>query len=258
MNIRRLAELVSRRVVLRRRLPERFGRLPIYVSPEAALRYWYSMDQVDPVLYSIVEELVKPGSIVWDVGANVGLFSFCAAARAGQSGLVLAMEPDFWLADLIMRSSQKLDRARYECADVRVLCASLSSSSRISELEVAERARASNHLVEAVGSTQAKASRHSQLTVSLTLDYLLDYFPAPTVLKIDVETHETKVLRGAAKLLKEARPTIWCEVAHENSAEVTQLLTEAGYELYGGETHPHQRTNRAWFHTLAIPVSFNS
>jgi len=30
------------------------------------------MPQVDPVLYSMAEELVEPGSIVWDVGANAG------------------------------------------------------------------------------------------------------------------------------------------------------------------------------------------
>jgi FkbM family methyltransferase len=255
MDIRAFAERLSRRIVFRRRLPAAFGRLPIYVTPEAGLRYWSRMERVDPVLYSMAEELVTPGSVVWDVGANVGLFSWCAAARAGQSGAVLAIEPDFWLAQLILRTSRGLDRGRYGCAEVKVLCAAVSAANGISELEVAERARASNHLIEAAGSTQASAVRYSQATVSLTLDYLLDYFPAPTVLKIDVETHEASALRGAKKILEKVRPTIWCEVARENSPEVTRLLTDAGYELYGAETNPHLRAERAWFHTLAVPVS---
>lgn len=255
MSIRGWAEYLSRGVVLRRRLPPKFGRLPIYVTPEAGLRYWSAMSRVDPVLYSMAEEIVKPGSILWDVGANVGLFSFCAAALSGESGLVLAIEPDFWLAHLINRSSLQLEAGQYRCAPVEVLCASISDSTRISKLAIAERARASNHLVEAMGSTEARGARCVQPTVSLTLDFLLEYFPAPSVLKIDAETHEAGVLKGAERLLKEAKPTIWCEVSAENSDEVTNLLHSAKYQLYGAQVQPHRPIDRAWFHTLAVPNS---
>lgn len=255
MKLRRMAERLSRGVVLRRRLPAKFGKLPIYVTPEAGLRYWTSMARVDCVLYQMAAELVKPGAVVWDVGANVGLFSFCGAALAGRSGSVLALEPDLWLAQMISRSSREMNVARYGCADVRVLCASVSDSNRISQLEVAERARASNHLVEAVGSSQAKGLRYLQPTVTVTLDFLLDHFPAPSVLKIDAETHEASILKGAVRLLKQARPAIWCEVSPENSVAVTDLLHTAGYRLYGAETQPHPLTDRAWFHTLAVPAA---
>ena len=250
--IRRVAERLSRGVVLRRRLPSRFGRIPIYVTPEAGLRYWSVMSKVDPLLYDMAEELVKPGSVVWDIGANVGLFSLCACARAGRSGFVLSVEPDSWLAHLIQRSSQNLDYGK--CSQVEVLCASVSDSNRISRLEIAQRARSANHLIEASGSTQAQGSRCLQLTVSLTLDCLLQHFPPPSILKIDVETHEVNVLQGATQLLREAKPTVWCEVAHENSTQVTALLRAAGYEFYGAETRPHPRADRAWFNTLAIPT----
>jgi len=251
MNLRRLGEILSRGVVLRRRLPARFGRLPVYVTPEAGLRYWGPMSRVDSALYKMVEELVTPGSVVWDVGANVGLFSFCAAARAAESGFVLAIEPDYWLAHLMTRSCRKLPR--HGCSKVEVLCAAISDSNRISKLEIAERARASSHLTEAAGSNQSGSARQMQPTASVTLDFLLDYFPAPSVVKIDVETHEASVLRGAARLLTEVRPTIWSEVAHQNSAEITGLLHAAGYELRGAETQPHPPTDRAWFSTLAVP-----
>lgn len=251
MNLRRLAENFSRGVVLRRRLPAKFGRLPIYVTPESGLRYWGPVSRVDPMLCSMAEELVMPGSIVWDVGANVGLFSFCSAACSGSSGFVLSVEPDFWLAHLMTQSCQGL--SQHGCSGVEVLCASISDSNRVSKLEIAERERASNHLVEAVGSNQTNGLRFVQPTVSLTLDFLLDYFHAPSVLKIDVETHEGSVLRGAKRMLNEIRPTIWCEVAHENSSAVTELLLAARYKLYGAAVQPHPRIERAWFHTLAIP-----
>jgi len=252
MRIRQFAEHFSRGVVFRRRLPSRFRSLPIYVTPEAGLRYWWSMSRVDPLLYDMAEELVKPGSIVWDVGANVGLFSFCAAALAGRDGFVLAIEPDCWLASLISRSARTLDPDKFSSSDVQGLCAAVSDSCLVSRLEVAERARASNHLVEAIGSSQASATRFTQPTAVLTLDSLLEYFPPPSVLKIDVETHEARVLLGAQRLLREIRPTIWCEVDPANSDEVTKLLHTAGYELYGAQSRPHPPTKRAWFHTLAV------
>lgn len=253
MTIRGVAEHFSRGVVFRRRLPSRFRRLPLYVTPEAGLRYWLSMSRVDPILYEMAQELVKPGSVVWDIGANVGLFSFCAAALSGPSGFVLSVEPDLWLANLITRSAQQLSAEKYACSPIHVLCGSISDSIRISELQIAERARASNQLAETTEATQGGGSRYSQTTICTTLDFLLSRFPAPSVLKIDVESHEVSVLKGALKLLKTARPVIWCEVLDENSEEVTSLLRSAGYELYGAATQPHQRIDRAWFHTLALP-----
>ena len=133
---------MSRGVVLRGRLPSRFGRLPIYVTPEAGLRYWLAMSRVDPMLYSMVDELVRPGVTVWDIGANVGLFSFCAAALSGPSGFVLSVAPDLWLAQLVGRSSQELSLGRSKCSLVQVLCASVSNANRLTELSVWQNSRA--------------------------------------------------------------------------------------------------------------------
>jgi FkbM family methyltransferase len=251
MSIRSLAETLSRGVVLKRRLPKRFGSLPLYVTPEAGLRYWGPMAKVDPVLYEMAEELAVPGAVVWDIGANVGLFSFCASARAGTKGLVLSVEPDLWLAGLLTRSVHAFPKMG--SADVEVLCASISDSNRVSKLEIAQRARASNHLIDAIGSNQAAGSRALQPTVTVTLDFLLNYFPPPNVLKIDAETHEVSILRGAERLLREVQPVIWCEVSAENSIAITELLQAADYELQGAAVRPHPLIKRAWFHTLAVP-----
>ena len=84
--------------------------------------------------------------------------------------------------------------------------------------------------------------------------FLLDCFPKLSTLKIDLETHEASILRGAERLLREVRPVIWCEVSHKNSDAVTDLLRSAKYELYGAESQPRQRIERAWFQTLALPI----
>ena len=71
--LRELLKRISRRVVLQRRLPNAFGAVPILVSPDSALAYWKrDLDRVDPYLLSMARELVRPGMMVWDIGANVG------------------------------------------------------------------------------------------------------------------------------------------------------------------------------------------
>lgn len=252
--LRKLAERLSRGVVLRRHLPRDFHRLPLYVTPEAGLLHWAGLSRVDRHLLHMARELVQPGAVVWDVGANVGLFAFSAAAMAGPHGFVLAIEPDVWLAHLMDRSSREIAQKKLSAAPVRVLCASASSELRLNELEIAERARASNHLSGISGSTQTGGYRHRQPTVSVALDSLLDFFPPPTVLKIDVESHEIDVLRGAARLLETARPVIWCEVDPKNAEAVSNLLHEKNYRLFGAGDDPHPPILRAWWNTLAVPA----
>ena len=237
-----------------RHLPREFQRLPIYVTPEAGLRYWGALGKVDPLLLRMVRELVFPGAAVWDVGANVGLFAFSAAAVAGPSGSVLAIEPDIYLAQLLNRSAQRIALTEPRTAEVKILCAAVSSECGVRLLEIAERARASNRLQNTYGGSQTGSSRQLQPTTSVTLDSLLDSFAPPNVLKIDVEAHEAEVFRGATRLLEVSRPLIWCEVDPANAEKVSELLGQRDYRLFGAAEMPHPLITKAWWNTLAVPA----
>lgn len=256
MSLRRWAELLSRGVVLRRRLPDEFHSLPIYVSPESSLRYWrLNLATVDPLLCNMAREMVKAGHVVWDVGANVGLFTFCAAALAGPAGSVLAVEPDLWLAGLLTRSAQLVRRQPHASALVTVLCTAAAENTGVSQLQISQRGRAANHLAKTAGSSQVGGDRYSQPTITVSLDFLLEYFPPPSVLKIDAEGAEVKILQGSTKLLRTARPIIWCEVSRENSQAVADLLHAADYKIYAAAEPRSERIDLqlASWDTLAIP-----
>jgi hypothetical protein len=95
---RTLIERYTRNWIYARHLPSSFGDIPIFVTPSAGLSYLFKpMTKIDPILLRNVIELVRPSDVVWDIGANVGLFTFAAAARAGHNGHVIAFEPDTWL-----------------------------------------------------------------------------------------------------------------------------------------------------------------
>lgn len=251
--LRGVAERLSRRVVFQRRLPRDFGRGRVFVSPDAGLRFYRpNLAAGDAILFRMASELVKPGDVVWDVGANVGLFAFAAANRASQTGQVIAIEADLWLVSLLRRSCAVLDRSRN--AGVTVLPAAASDSLGLAKFHIADRARSSNHL-EGVGSSQAGGTRSTESVLTITLDWLMGQLPPPQVLKIDVEGMEHRVLAGATAVPSKARPVIWCEVDPVNKDEVTRILHAHDYEIFYGNLDPSQRQplQRAPWETLACP-----
>ncbi len=219
---------------MKRRLPKEFGSASLFVSPGSALAYWRrDLAKVDPFLLSMARELVRPDTTVWDVGANVGLFSFAAASLGAN---VLAIEADLWLAHLLHRS------ALLNKLPVTVLPAAVSDHQGIAKLHLSPQGKASNSL-----SGKGKA----QTVVSVTLDWILDYFPAPEVIKIDVEGLEYEVLRGGPKVLATC-PRILCEVTTRHEL-VGDLLRSAGYDLFAARQSNREPLQRPSTDTLAIP-----
>ena len=149
--VRGIIESLTRDWVIRRKLSADFSSAPIHVTPSAGLRYLFrSMSSVDSVLLDLVKEFVRPGAVVWDIGANVGLFSFAAASRAGSAGRVIALEPDAWLVQLLRRSAADQPTGS---APVQVIPAAVAKELSIRTLCLATRSRAANYLAE-FGTTQ--------------------------------------------------------------------------------------------------------
>lgn len=252
MRLRLMLERATHRVVVRRRLPAPFASARIYTSTEGGLRYLARpMAQVDPALLRLAAEVVRPGATVWDIGANIGLFSFAAAVAAGPGGQVLAVEPDTDLVALLRRSAAA-NRDHQIHAPVEVLAAAVCDELSVARFHVAQRNRATSHL-DGFGTAMAGGVRRTELVPTVTLDWLAARFPAPDVIKIDVEEAELTVLAGAAEVLGRA-PTIICEVAAANAAPVWELLSARGYAVYDGDQPCHERvpTATAPFNTLAM------
>lgn len=223
----------------------RFGGRMIWVTPDSMLKLWRrNLESVDPGLFSWVDRYVEPGMTVWDIGANVGLFTFAAAGKAGPHGRVLAVEADHALVALLRRSA-----AGYP-AVVDILPAAVAGDNGIAELAIAARGRASNQVIGAVEGPGAGGIRETWLVPQVTLDFLSDHFPRPDLIKIDIEGMETEALRGGTQLLRQARPTIICEVWKQNAAEVASLVEQWGYSFLDLESG--QPVARPAYQTLMI------
>lgn len=205
----------------------------------------------DPMLLHFAATEVRPGMNVWDVGANVGIFAF-AAAHLALPGRVVAVEPDPFLVELLRRT-----KGLTANVDLNVIVVPCAISDRVgtTRLKIAMRGRAANAITDSPGSSQMGGVRAEVTVPTLRLDDLLVDMEAPNIVKIDVETAEHLVLRGAMKLLGEARPVILIEVASANAAEVGGLFTQYDYALFDGKAPEPRATpiSNCIVNTLAIP-----
>lgn len=250
--LRTLAEACLGGVTVKRSLPAPFQPAAVWASGRSGgLKFLLKPSgSIDPLLLKNARRIVRPGNVVWDIGANIGWFSAAAARLAGDKGAVFSVEADIEVARLLQRSAESLDG---RCARVRVLPAAISEESGVCQFNIARRSRAANSLMTAA-SSQTGGIAHTRTVAAMTLDDLQAHLPAPHVLKIDVEEAEAMVLRGARNLLSRVRPVVLCEVGRLHRQEVEAEFAAARYALFdAGRLDTIQPAQHAAWDCLAVP-----
>ena len=247
--VRRVAERLARRVTVWRRLPAGFGPGRILVTPDAMLAVLKPrLEDVDPVLFDLARQLVRPGMRIWDIGADLGLFGFAAAWRAGRDGSVLLVEPDPGLCAVLERSVERLAGRGYAPTAI-ACCAALDRAGPV-RFRIAARGRATN-AVTGFGPGPRGGVRRTLVVGSTSLDGLLEAADPPDLVKLDTQGAELAVLRGAAAVLRR-RPVLMVKVREQDATAMTALLLGAGYHLLDGGAglRPVERCTAL---TVAIP-----
>lgn len=138
--MRTLLALGTRGRAFRRRLPPSLGGAVFPASTDGGLKHLrLDAASIDPMLTGFAKRFVKPGMVVWDVGANVGLFTFAAAGLAGPSGRVVAVEADIRLAGNLRRAAAWNTDGK-KTATVDVVPTALAGSVGVAEFNIAKAA----------------------------------------------------------------------------------------------------------------------
>lgn len=171
-----------------------------------------------PALREMDRLLETRGDFI-DVGANVGVYSFYAAAHGRR---VLAVEANPQLAAVLQRNFA----ANQLNAEVVEKAATDHTGSVTLHLGV-------NDLVSSLDADHVAAYGGESGAVEVeatTLDALVTLYDlAPSVVKIDVEGHEVEALRGATRTLTVHQPAVLIEATAEAAATVNALLIDRGY-----------------------------
>lgn len=170
----------------------------------------------------VLEELVRPGMRVVDVGANVGLYSQLFARLVGPEGSVDSFEPVAELADCVERGVGLNDLKN-------VTLHRVAAGEADGEIEL---------VVDAFNSGNNRVGGGGRTVPVRRLDGVLAGAQVDFV-KIDVQGWEAPALRGMAGLLRgTAKPMVWLEVDDASQratggsvAELVAWFGELGYEF---------------------------
>jgi FkbM family methyltransferase len=179
----------------------------------------------EPAILNRFASAVSPGSTVYDVGANVGIFTLLAAVRSGPAGHVYSFEP-------LPRNLAYLRRhiVLNHLENCTVTDAAVSSTEGIRRFAAAAWEHSMGHFA-ADGEIEVRC-----MTLGGCI-YGAKAFRPPHVLKIDVEGAEMDVLHGAEKAISEFHPAMFLEVhGTQNHAGCREFLRARSYaveEAYG-------------------------
>lgn len=189
------------------------------------LGYWLGSYEIDN--QKIFISLIKPGDIVFDIGAQAGFYTLLASKLVGQDGKVFSFEP----------FPKNFGNIRKHLALNRI------NNAEIFEIAVSDRSGELNFASGNSVSTGAISESGEILVKTRSLDDLLDsgkIYP-PKVIKMDIEGAEFLALSGAKNIIQKYKPSILLathgvEVKNRclellKSYDYKFIATEGGVEL---------------------------
>ncbi|HXQ27345.1 MAG TPA: FkbM family methyltransferase [Candidatus Acidoferrales bacterium] len=230
-------------------IPEGLGKgLWMYADPRFDLGY--TNGDHEPWIQELLKTELRPGDCYYDVGAHAGFFCLIASRFVGESGKIVAFEPDPENA-----AALKANIAKNGLTQIRVVEAAVWSSSGTVTFEPPS--DASNRTQGHVSS--AKDAGLDRISVpAVCLDDLVfgKGHPAPGLIKMDVEGAEWEALQGARRLLTEAKPKLLCEV-HDPAqmGQIRAYLEGFGYAAEEWKPVHSHYTDYRQLYLWAIPKS---
>lgn len=210
-----------------------YGGVPLTYNVPNRMTLWRveTLPTKEPSTIAWLDE-IEPGSILLDVGANVGMYTiFAAKVRSAQ---VYAFEPESQNYALLNANIEVNGLS----GRIKAYCAGFSDRDGLDTLFLSEFALGGSchSMGEEVGfDLRPRPSPFAQGAISFSIDSAVarGMIPVPDYIKIDVDGFEHKVISGARQTL--ANPKVKSLIIELNPAleqhrEAVGLLRELGFD----------------------------
>ena len=179
--------------------------MPMLLDMQTEKDFW--LGTYEPEMQSALEELIKPGMTVYDVGANVGYVTLMMAKLTGAEGKVYAFEA---LPDNVERLRRNVELNGFNDR-VSIFPGAVAAGAG----EVKFLVHSSGGMGKAAGSAGRDEHYQREITVPcISLDEFVyaQGNPPPQAVKMDIEGGEVMALPGMTRVLAEARPLMLMEL----------------------------------------------
>ena len=203
------------------------GTVELFLSDASDSQRLFSCRK-EPETVAWIEREMKPGAVLYDVGANVGAYSLIAGKLTDPSGRVIAFEPGYASFKTLC------DNIFLNDLQVRILPLPIALSNKEGILTLNFSSLESGAAKHSV--SENADSQNALGILSAQLDWAVEHLdlPSPTMLKIDVDGGELGVLEGAHKTLRNpSLKTILIEVDHQEPGanRIIPCIETAGFAL---------------------------
>jgi len=222
------------------------------VSQQIASYGVYEPDSTEAFLH-----LIKPGQVVLDIGMHLGYYATLFAALVEKSGEVHAFEPTSSTREIALLNTKRF-------LQIQVHPLAVWSSPRTLLLrDYGPKWMGFNSLVRVKLDEEPAPPKEIEVQTT-TLDEFRSSLRRPVALiKIDAESAERDIVRGAKGLLERDQPVISAEVGDRADSKESRLLVEdlivLGYtpwEFRSGRFRRHQTRERyAYDNLIFAPAS---
>ena len=182
-----------------------------------------------------VNHFLRPGDVFVDVGANIGLFTLIAASRVGPTGKVIAFEPTSKIYERLV-GNVRLNRLR------NVDCVRSALSDHTGELDLLQSVDGFDAWNSFAGPTKGQSALPERVGV-IEWDRYAEVHRLSgkvTMMKIDVEGWESRVLTGGREMLSRSdSPVLQVEftddaaqAAGSSCRALYEFLESLGYRMY--------------------------
>jgi FkbM family methyltransferase len=198
--------LASERLQQVRAIPTARGEMTFCCPTARALLDPLNFPGDEPETVAWIDDFVNEGEVVWDIGANIGLYALYAALGPGIR--VLAFEPGAQSFAALMRNIELNamgDR-------IAAYCLAFDEATGLDVLHMM--ATGAGHSMHAFGAGEAAdwptAPAFSQSALGFSIDDFCRIFdaPRPDHVKLDVDGIEAKIIRGGRETLAGAKTVL--------------------------------------------------
>ncbi len=203
--------------------------------------YWFGTYELEK--QGALSRYLRPGMIVYDVGANAGFYTLLFSKSVGEKGHVYSFEPYPENTNHLLRHI-----ALNGLKNVTVINAAITNIEKLASFHIA-----------ANNSSGFVSNNGALLNVpTLSMDkFIKDGYPPPDLIKMDIEGGEIQALEGAKDVLVNTR-AIWFIALHNNEARrrCGEMLRSADYQTFHMDGRPAISLSDETDEIYALPPKF--